>query len=96
MQTDDEKRAYKKGYLAGKHRATQAFGPEPDAPSPQGAEVEWYRAHGRFSERIRTDNRGHPYVIGDDGWNLNPRRYEPIEARMKSDGVYLLCGRPQD
>lgn len=49
----------------------------------QSAEVEWYRQHGRFTERIDIDGHGQEYVIGDFGWFKMMRKpFEPIETRM--------------
>ena len=48
-------------------------------------EVEWYRRHGRYPERIRRDLSGTAYVIGDWSWNRNhPNKSEVIEYRMKA------------
>jgi len=52
-------------------------------------EVDWYKRHGRYAERIRLDASDHEYVEGDWSWNRtylkNP---EHIEDRMRRDGVY--------
>ena len=53
------------------------------------AEIDWYRQHGKYPERITTDNRGVFYIVGDWSWHrLHPTQREPIEARMKAEGVY--------
>lgn len=47
------------------------------------AEVEWYRQHGKYPERIVRDDRGHLYVVGDWAWNArHPTKREQVEGRM--------------
>lgn len=49
----------------------------------QAAEVRWYCKHGRYpKQRIVTDSRGQPYVIGDTHWNRGSRPLEFIEDRV--------------
>jgi len=62
----------------------------------QQVEVEWYKKHGIWSERIKVDNSGNQFVVGDFCWHLKIRKCsacghvikEYIEPRMKSDGIY--------
>lgn len=52
----------------------------------QQQEVEWYRTHGKYPARIRRDNLGHEYVIGDWSWNGSHNlSREFIEDRMGND-----------
>lgn len=49
----------------------------------QQLEVEWYRRHGKYRERICRDSMGREYVVGDWSWNrLHPEHQEHIEHRM--------------
>lgn len=49
------------------------------------AEVEWYRRHGKYPERIKPDSAGVLYVIGDLSWNMNrPDKLERIESAMSA------------
>jgi len=47
-------------------------------------EVEWYRQHGRFPERIVRDSKGIEYVIGDWSWNYthDNKKREFIELHL--------------
>lgn len=66
-------------------------GYEPPDNEVQAEEVAWYRLHGRYSERIRLDGSGRPYVIGDWSWNQHyPHAREEVEDRMHREGVYRL------
>ncbi|OZI23716.1 hypothetical protein CAL26_09805 [Bordetella genomosp. 9] len=50
----------------------------------QALEVEWYRANGRYPERIVVDGEGEPYVLGDGYWNSrNPKMAEEVEPQMR-------------
>ncbi|WP_047933268.1 hypothetical protein [Pseudomonas putida] len=51
--------------------------------NPRLFELEWYRQHGKYPERIRRDSPGGDYVIGDEAWHRKfPEKREPIEALM--------------
>ncbi len=50
-------------------------------------EVEWYSLNGKYRNRIRKDNNGVQYVIGDWSWNRN-HMPETIEPAMKSSINY--------
>jgi hypothetical protein len=52
-------------------------------------EIEWYKQHGNYPQRITKDKFNRPYVIGDWSWNNNGRPSEWIEERMRKDNVYL-------
>lgn len=48
----------------------------------QAAEVAWYRANGKYIDRIKHGSSG-PYVAGDWSWNRsNPDRREFVEPMM--------------
>lgn len=50
----------------------------------QAAEVAWYRANGKYRDRIKHGSSG-PYVAGDWSWNRsNPDRHEIVEPMMTS------------
>jgi hypothetical protein len=54
----------------------------------QTKEVEWYRKNGKHPTRIKHDQSGNLYVIGDWSWNkLHPSLYEKIEDRMKREAA---------
>jgi hypothetical protein len=56
---------------------------------PRLRELEWYRRHGSYLQRIATDGSGAQYVIGDWAWNRHhPDMTEEIELRMRREGVY--------
>lgn len=47
------------------------------------AEVEWYRKHGKWHDRIRVTSDGVKFVVGDWSWNRShPRRKEYVEDAM--------------
>ncbi len=49
-------------------------------------EVDWYRKHGKYTDRFAKNALGRFYVIGDFSWNrANPDRPEKIEAQMKQE-----------
>lgn len=51
----------------------------------QAYEVAWYRAYGRYPERIKLDGSGQPFVVGDQCWNQNnPDKIEYLESRLGS------------
>lgn len=55
----------------------------------QRKEVEWYRRHGKYPERIRRCGSGELYVVGDWAWERHhPDKPEPIEFRMQLAGLY--------
>jgi len=46
-------------------------------------EVEWYEKHGKYPQRIRTDDLGHRYVEHDHSWNArNHYRRETIWEQL--------------
>lgn len=46
-------------------------------------EVEWYRKHGKYPERIKVDSLGHEYVQIDLWWNQRNRyRMETIKDQL--------------
>jgi len=54
----------------------------------QQAEVDWARRNG-FNHRIRIDNKGRDFVIGDWAWNRDENHSpETIEPLMQRAGVY--------
>lgn len=54
------------------------------------AEVEWYRKHGRYKDRITEDTDGKKYVIGDESWNAQHHNaVEYIDNKIKI--VYESC-----
>lgn len=61
----------------------------------QQAEVDWYRANGRYRDRVRTDSSGRMYVVGDEDWNRrHPQQQEWVEAHMSAELAKLrqqLC-----
>jgi hypothetical protein len=55
-------------------------------------ELEWYKEHGKYKDRIHARHKDSEYVIGDFSWNKkNPERPEYIEVYMKS-GLRPLKG----
>ena len=49
-------------------------------------ELQWYKKHGKYKDRVTTDSVGQPYVIGDWAWNrMHPYNYEHIEEKMGID-----------
>lgn len=62
----------------------------------QAREVEWYRRHGRYPERVRVSGDGRYYVVGDWSWNrLRATKPEFVEPRMHAAGVYCPpCRHP--
>ena len=50
----------------------------------QQMEVDWYRQHGRYPERIVMDSHGNEYVIGDWCWHtMMGKPLERIETTMR-------------
>lgn len=48
--------------------------------------VAWYRKNGKYKERIRKDNEGKEYVIGDWWWNMaHPDQQEYFEKAKKEN-----------
>ena len=48
-------------------------------------EVDWYREHGQFPDRIGKNLRGDPYVVPDLLWNRRPEnlaRKEHIDLKL--------------
>ena len=57
-------------------------------PNLQESEVQWYKTHGKYPDRIRREysGRGKEFVIGDWSWEReNPGRWEKIEHRMHAE-----------
>ncbi len=51
-------------------------------------EVQWYRMHGKHTDRIRKDTRGNKYVMSDFLWNDRyPKRREHVKDRI-NDYIY--------
>ena len=47
------------------------------------SELDWYKKHGKYKERITKDANNNPYVIGDFSWNAgNKDRIEFVEPKM--------------
>ena len=47
-------------------------------------EVDWYRQHGKYPQRIARDSRGTEYVIGDAAWNARHEwAKERVEPQMR-------------
>ncbi len=54
-------------------------------------EVEWYRKHGKYPDRIKTDSLGHEYVEWDKGWNQRNRYRQESVREQLADYVYFRC-----
>lgn len=53
--------------------------------SPRIFELEWYRLHRKYEERIKRGGPDGDYVIGDDAWNRKfPDRAEYVESSMRA------------
>jgi len=51
--------------------------------NPREIELQWYREHGLYLERIVLDGKGELYVIGDRDWNrLNNGKIEYFERKV--------------
>lgn len=49
----------------------------------QQRQVEWYALHGKYPDRVRHDNNGKPFVVGDVSWERwRTGRPEIIEPEM--------------
>lgn len=46
-------------------------------------EVQWYRVHGKYPDRVKQDHLGHDYVEHDNLWNRrNHFRKETIKDKL--------------
>lgn len=62
----------------------------------QAAEVKWYKKHGRYpNERIKYDNTGNQYVIGDQCWNKRISQTEWVETNMHAEIARAAKGKHQ-
>jgi hypothetical protein len=49
------------------------------------AEIDWYRKHGKYADRIVKDSHGKQYMIGDWAWNRSRHnRQEWVEAAFRA------------
>ena len=56
-------------------------------------EVEWYREHGKYPDRIKLDSFGREYVEGDIAWNRqNHYRQETIRKPLADWVAFRVTG----
>ena len=62
-------------------------------PDQCALEVRWYREHGKYDSRIRSDDLGMKYVVKDWAWNFDHRQApERINLRMANYVVEQITG----
>lgn len=56
-------------------------------------EVQWYRANGKYPDRIKNDDLGREYIEHDFSWNRRNRfRRETIRDKLANYVAYRVTG----
>jgi len=56
-------------------------------------EVQWYRKHGKYQDRVQLDDLGNEHVICDVTWNRrNPFRRESVRQQLTNFVAYRVTG----